>query len=118
MPTFVFLCLWHDACVMLSGVHIPRAVLLHGPSGTGKTLLAKALAHSLQLQLVQITGSAFLSPYVSYVFTVWLSIVHKTKICSAIIVKTLFSFPLTFASISIFLTELTCSILKALEFKN
>lgn len=47
---------------VLAGIQLPRAVLVYGPSGTGKTLLVRAVAHSLKLHLVTVGGSAILSP--------------------------------------------------------
>ena len=52
-------------CVALTGIQLPRAVLIYGPSGIGKTMLVQAVAHSMQLHLVTVGGSAILSPYYS-----------------------------------------------------
>ena len=38
----------------------PRGMLLYGPSGTGKTLLAKAFAHEANLPFIAVTGSDLL----------------------------------------------------------
>ncbi|RME57558.1 AAA family ATPase [Candidatus Parcubacteria bacterium] len=43
-----------------TGVGIPKGLLLYGEPGTGKTLLAKALAHEADLPFISTTGSELL----------------------------------------------------------
>ena len=47
-----------------SGVRSPRGVLLYGPSGTGKTLLAKAMAGACNVPFICAEGNRFLGKYV------------------------------------------------------
>ena len=46
------------------GAHIPKGVLLVGPPGPGKTLLAKAVAGEAGVQFLSISGSDFVEMYV------------------------------------------------------
>ncbi|KAG9390645.1 26S proteasome subunit P45 [Carpediemonas membranifera] len=45
------------------GVDPPRGVLLHGPPGTGKTMLAKAVAHHTNAAFIRVNGSDFVQKY-------------------------------------------------------
>ena len=42
----------------------PQGILLHGPSGTGKTLLVRALAHESGVNFIPVKGPALMSKYV------------------------------------------------------
>lgn len=46
------------------GATLPRGVLLYGPSGTGKTMLAKAVATEAGVNFIQTTGSEFIEMFV------------------------------------------------------
>ncbi|MFO7797698.1 MAG: CDC48 family AAA ATPase [Promethearchaeia archaeon] len=42
----------------------PSGILLHGPPGSGKTLIAKALAHESEVNFISVKGPEFLSKWV------------------------------------------------------
>ena len=46
------------------GIHAPRGILLYGAPGTGKTLLAKAVAHESKANFISIKGPEVLSKWV------------------------------------------------------
>ncbi len=46
------------------GVTPPRGIMIHGPSGTGKTLLVKALAHESGVNFITVKGPSLMSRYV------------------------------------------------------
>lgn len=46
------------------GAQLPRGVLLEGPPGNGKTLIARALAHEAGCTFIQINASEFVEKYV------------------------------------------------------
>lgn len=45
-------------------VKLPKGILLAGPPGTGKTLLVKTMAESLDIPIVNVSGSEFVEVYV------------------------------------------------------
>jgi proteasome regulatory subunit len=46
------------------GIQPPKGVLLYGSPGTGKTLLAKAVAHSTKASFIRIIGSELVQKYI------------------------------------------------------
>ncbi|XP_048553386.1 26S proteasome regulatory subunit 6B homolog [Triticum urartu] len=53
--------LTHPELFARAGVEAPRGVLLHGPPGTGKTMLAKAVAHHTSAAFIRVSGSEFVN---------------------------------------------------------
>jgi len=45
------------------GIEPPRGVLLFGPPGTGKTMMAKAVAHHTKAAFIAVVGSEFVQKY-------------------------------------------------------
>jgi transitional endoplasmic reticulum ATPase len=45
------------------GIEAPKGVLLHGPTGTGKTLLAKAVANESNAHFISISGPEIMSKF-------------------------------------------------------
>lgn len=45
------------------GIDPPRGVLLHGPPGTGKTMLVKAVANKTNATFIRVNGSEFVQKY-------------------------------------------------------
>lgn len=46
------------------GIEAPKGVLLHGPPGCGKTLLAKALANATNATFIELVGSELVQKYI------------------------------------------------------
>lgn len=46
------------------GIEPPKGVLLHGPPGSGKTLMVKAAAHETKAQFIRIIGSELVQKYI------------------------------------------------------
>ncbi|MBQ9564698.1 MAG: CDC48 family AAA ATPase [Synergistaceae bacterium] len=55
--------LQHAALFERCGIEPARGILLHGPSGTGKTLLAKALARESGVNFIPVQSASVLSRY-------------------------------------------------------
>ena len=54
----------HTALFARAGIRPPKGILLSGPPGCGKTLLAKAVANESQVNFISVKGPALLSKYV------------------------------------------------------
>jgi proteasome regulatory subunit len=46
------------------GIQPPKGILLHGPPGTGKTILAKAIANSTNATFIEIVGSEIIQKFI------------------------------------------------------
>jgi transitional endoplasmic reticulum ATPase len=54
----------HAAIFARAGIRPPKGILLSGPPGCGKTLLAKAVANESEVNFISVKGPALLSKYV------------------------------------------------------
>ncbi|MEW6540460.1 MAG: CDC48 family AAA ATPase [Bacillota bacterium] len=54
----------HEEFFAAAGVRPPKGILLHGPPGCGKTLLAKAVASESQANFIMVKGPSLMSRYV------------------------------------------------------
>lgn len=54
----------HPEIFKKQGVDIPKGFLLHGPPGTGKTYLAKAIAGEAEVPFIPVSGSEFVEQFV------------------------------------------------------
>ena len=59
--------LTHHELYRQLGIDPPRGVLLWGPPGTGKTMLAKAVAHHTTAAFIRVVGSEFVQKYLGEV---------------------------------------------------
>eukprot|EP01147_Barroeca_monosierra_P004063 gene4063-8446_t len=63
MREAVELPLTHFELYQQIGIEPPRGVLMHGPPGCGKTMLAKAVAHHTTASFISVVGSEFVQKY-------------------------------------------------------
>ena len=68
------------------GITPPTGILLYGPQGTGKTLLAKAIASSAEANFISIKGPELLSKWVGESEKAIREIFRKAKVASPTIV--------------------------------
>ena len=61
--------LTHHELYRQIGIDPPRGVLLYGAPGTGKTMLAKAVAHHTTAAFIRVVGSEFVQKYLGEVKT-------------------------------------------------
>jgi len=69
-----------------AGIPPPKGILLHGPPGVGKTLLAKALATESGINFISVKGPALMSKWVGETERAVRDIFHKAKLASPCII--------------------------------
>ena len=52
-----------ETLIFQIGIDPPRGVLMYGPPGCGKTMLAKAVAHHTTASFIRVVGSEFVQKY-------------------------------------------------------
>jgi len=65
-----------------AGISPPRGILLNGPPGVGKTLVAKALATESEVNFISIKGPALMSKWVGESERAVREVFHKAKLAS------------------------------------
>lgn len=55
--------LWHPEVIARLGITPARGVLLHGPPGCGKTLLARAVAHESGVRFIAVSGPELITKW-------------------------------------------------------
>jgi transitional endoplasmic reticulum ATPase len=69
----------HTDLFRQASVRASKGVLLHGPPGCGKTLLAKALATESQVNFISVKGPALLSKYIGESEKAVREVFHKAR---------------------------------------
>ena len=76
----------HPDLFRRAGVTPPRGILLYGPPGVGKTLLAKAAATESGVNFISVKGPALVSRWVGETERAVREIFHKAKLASPCII--------------------------------
>jgi transitional endoplasmic reticulum ATPase len=70
----------------VSNLRVPRGILLYGPPGSGKTLLAKAVAHEFGVNFISVKGPELMSRYVGESERALRDIFRKARQCSPCVI--------------------------------
>ncbi|MBA7615136.1 ATP-dependent zinc metalloprotease FtsH [subsurface metagenome] len=76
----------HPKIFKRMGINPPRGILLYGPPGCGKTLLARAVAHESKANFISIKGPELLSKYVGESEKAIREIFRKAKMAAPCII--------------------------------
>ena len=79
----VVACLRDPAAFARIGARCPRGILLTGPSGTGKTLLARCVAEEADCEFLSCSGSAFVELFVGRGSARGLCVAAFCSVCAA-----------------------------------